>query len=110
MYDVSAQARASNQCPKDRFSRRTTWLPRYFAMSRAGISFRFDFFGDLLSPSDAVVFAIDHELISIDCTFRQHVFVDALDRKTQNSVSLIENVLLVVARLVGETLLPMGCW
>ena len=29
-----------NQCPKDRFSRRTTRLLRYFAMSIAGISFR----------------------------------------------------------------------
>src|SRR5262245_18548262 len=29
-----------NQCPKDRLSRRTTRLPRYLAMSMAGISFR----------------------------------------------------------------------
>ena len=29
-----------NQCPKNRLSRRTTRLPRYFAMSMAGISFR----------------------------------------------------------------------
>jgi hypothetical protein len=29
-----------NQCPKDRLSRRTTRLPRYLAMSTAGISFR----------------------------------------------------------------------
>ena len=35
---VSAQL-ALNQCPMFRFSRRTTRLPRYFAMSRTGISF-----------------------------------------------------------------------
>src|SRR5262249_30196466 len=38
-----------------------------------------DLFGDLLSPSYAVVFAVDHELVSIGCTLRQHRFVDALD-------------------------------
>src|SRR5215471_8119595 len=42
-----------------------------------------DFFGDLLSPSYAVVFAIDHELISVGCGFRQHRFVDALDRNAK---------------------------
>ena len=51
-----------NQYPMVRFNRRTTRPPRYFAMSTAGIT---DFFGDLLSPSYAVIFAIDHELISI---------------------------------------------
>src|SRR5215472_14937619 len=38
-----------------------------------------DFFGDLLSSPYAVVFAIDHELISVSRAFRQHGFVDALD-------------------------------
>src|SRR5262245_23725061 len=42
-----------------------------------------DFFGDLLSPSYAVVFAIDHELISVGRGFRQHRFVDALDRNAK---------------------------
>src|SRR5262252_4598209 len=42
-----------------------------------------DFFGDLLSPSYAVVLAINHELISIGRTFRQHRFVDALDRNAK---------------------------
>jgi hypothetical protein len=32
-----------------------------------------DFFGDLLSPSYAVVLAIDHELISVGRAFRQHL-------------------------------------
>src|SRR6516165_5848212 len=36
-----------------------------------------DFFGDLLSPSYAVVFAIDYEPISIGRGFRQHGFIDA---------------------------------
>src|SRR5262245_43905478 len=42
-----------------------------------------DFFGDLLSPSYAVVFAIDHELISVGRAFRQHRFVDALYRNAK---------------------------
>jgi len=42
-----------------------------------------NFFGDLLSPSYAVVFAIDHELISVRRAFRQHGFIDALDRKAK---------------------------
>jgi hypothetical protein len=29
-----------NQCPKERLNRRTTRLPRYLAISMAGISFR----------------------------------------------------------------------
>jgi len=42
-----------------------------------------DFFGDLLSPSYAVVFAIDHEVISVRRAFRQHRFIDALDRNAK---------------------------
>src|SRR5258707_11525352 len=36
-----------------------------------------DLLGDLLSPS--VIFAVDHELITVGSTLRQHGFVDALD-------------------------------
>jgi hypothetical protein len=36
-----------------------------------------DFFGDLLRPSYAVVFAIDHELISVSRAFWQHRLVAA---------------------------------
>ena len=35
------------------------------------------FFGDLLGPSYASVFAIDHELISLSRAFRQERFIDA---------------------------------
>src|SRR5262245_63001167 len=42
-----------------------------------------DFFGDLLGPSYAVVFAVDHDLISVGRAFRQHRFVDALDRNAK---------------------------
>ena len=34
------------------------------------------FFGDLLSPSYAVVFAIDHELLSVGRALWQHGFID----------------------------------
>jgi hypothetical protein len=52
-----------------------------------------DFFGDLLRPSYAVVFAIDHELISVSRAFRQHRLVDALDRNAKFRVVkfLLEN-------------------
>jgi hypothetical protein len=55
-------------------------------MWRAGISFRLGitgFSGDLVSPSYAVVFAIDYELISIGRGFRQHGFIDPLDRNAK---------------------------
>jgi hypothetical protein len=56
-----------NQYPMVRFNRRTTRPPRHFAMSTAGISFRLTLTSLVTCwpPSYAVVFAIDHELISI---------------------------------------------
>ena len=54
-----------------------------------------DFFGDLLSSSYAIVFPVDHELISVGRAFRQHRFVEALDR-TQNS--RIKQVRLIVKK------------
>jgi hypothetical protein len=39
-----------------------------------------DFFGDLLGPSYAVAFAIDHELMSVGRALRQHGFIDTLNR------------------------------
>src|SRR5262249_40587033 len=54
------------------------------------------FFGDLLSPSYAVVFAIDHELISVGRPSGSNGFVDALN-------------VLGRAAIGGETVLPRGC-
>jgi len=39
-----------------------------------------NFFGDLLGPSYAVVFVVDHELISVGRALRQHGFIDTLNR------------------------------
>src|SRR5260370_33618142 len=43
-----------------------------------------DLLGDLLSPS--VIFAVDHELITVGSTLRQHGFVDALDWDAESLV------------------------